>query len=484
MKRPLLPTLAIHSSLLLLAACQPAPVNPPGPTPGASPTATPSASSAPTTSPTPTPTPIPSASAIPTPSPTPEPSATPTPEPTPTPTPIPSPTPTPVTVGSARIQVFNENSEILENIQASVKSLTTGVSYEAKAEKQGSFYYFKDLPFSANLELKVTAPGYTLRTQLISVSTFSPSLQLEFRGSNSLSNKPEVLSVTPAGSLTGHKQPIDIVFSEGMNRESVEHSLGLQLDSPNNSSFQVGTLAPAGVSVRGNENDTVLDIRHFEVSWDGDDRLRLTPRYGWPTTSNNRYRLILGYRRSGDTLGGGMKDQDGVLARVSEISTSGSGSEGVTREDGPFRVGNQYRSYLPLTINTSPQALSVSTLTAQNGENDTITVSFSGDLYYSLPNGKQVVGGANGQAGSAPAGTSLVTAEAAASNYRLTCNGTPLTWPAGSKASFNDSDEVRIFAPSGQNMFDSGDNCELSISTILDPAGQIIRTSDLSIRIP
>lgn len=480
MKRPQLPTLALQSSLLLLAACQPAPVTQQR-NPSPSVTATPSATPSPSV--TPSPTVIPSAQ--PTVSPIPTPSATPTPEltptPTPDPTPTPTPTPTPLSVGTAQVRVYNDNSELMETALVSVKSLTSGVTYEAKADKQGSTYNFKDLPFNANLELRITAPGYSVRTQLISVSALSPSLQLEFKGNNAITSKPEVLSVTPPGSLTGHKQPLEITFSEGMNRESVEHSLALQLDSSNPSTFPVGTQAPGSLSVRGTENDSVLDIRHFEVSWNGDDILRLTPRYGWPNTSNNRYRLILSYRRNGDPLGGGIKDQDGIFARNTEMSTSSSGGE---RQDGPFRMGNQYLAYWPLTINTNPNSLELSGLSAIDGDSDQITVTFSGAMYYSLPNGKQVAGGVNGQVNSAAAGVAGVSANAAPANYQLTCNGTPVTWPAGSTATFTDVDKVRIQSPSGQNVFNSGENCELNVSSILDPAGQTVRANSISVRIP
>lgn len=479
------------SLILMLAGCQPAAVTP-QPTPSPSMSPTPNPTPVPTASPTPAPTATPTPA--PTPTPTPAPTATPTPEPTATPTPEPTPTPTatPVTKGTIRVQAFNENGDIVTAAQVSVKSLTDGVTFTATARKQDSFYFLENLPLNATLEVTVTGPGYTTRSRQVSLTAADNSLQMEFKGDFAISNRPEVVSVVPSGGLTGHFQTLEITFSEEMNKESVEHSLGIQLDSPNPSNFKVGTVAPAPLSVLGSSSDTLLDIRNFNVVWEADRVLKLTPRNGWPVLDNNRVRLILGYRRSGDNLGGGIKDVDGTAARPTEISTSTVTTDGntntVTRENGPFRNGNVYRAYWPLSINTSPSPLEITGMSANNGDpttgNDILTVFFSDNLYYSLPNGDQVIGGANGSATAAPAGSAKVSADAVPPNYRLVCNGTPVSWPAGSTATFFEVDKVRLTAPVGQNVFNSGDNCELSVSGILDPAGQLIRASNVSIRIP
>ncbi len=480
MKRIPLSALAIHGSLLMiLTACQPPAVNPPSspsPTPQTTPTPIPSNQASPSPSPPSQPSPSIAPSSEPTP--------TPTPEPTPTPTPEPTPTPSPVAEGKIRVQVFNEDSNIIESAQVSAKSLTEGVQFQTNARKEGSFFYLETLPLNATLEVKVTAPGYTTRTRLISVTRLEPSVNIEFKGTTAISNKPEVLSVIPAGSLTSHKQALEITFSEGMNRESVEHSLALQLDSTTPALFLSGATAPAAQSVRGSENDVVYDIRHFEVAWNTDQVLRLTPRFGWPQTTNSRYRLILSYRRSGDNLGGGIKDQDGVPARTAELSTVSVENGTTTREDGPFRNGNLYRSYFPLSINSTANALEVTGLSAINDIADSLTVTFSGDMTFQLPNGTQVVGGGGGQATSAPAGTSTVNATSVPANYRLSCNGSAINWPAGTTAIFLNANQVKIQAPIDQNVFNATDSCQLEINGVQDPSGQLVRASGLSIQIP
>lgn len=478
MKRSRILTVACQSTLLLLiAACQPAP-----PTTGSSPQ--PTGSATPTPAPTATPVSTPSPTSVPTPesTPTPMPTATPVPTPSPTPTPeatpTPSPTPTPITSGNIRVQVFSETSDILTTSQVSVKSLTDGIPYQATAERLDGFYYLKNLPLNANLEVKVTGPGYTTRTRQVTLSSTSASINLEFKGDFAISSRPEVLSVQPGNLITDPYQTLTITFSESMDHSSVENSLAFQLDSTSPSNFKVGTVIPAPTGINGTQADSVLDLHHFNSTWDGDNVLKITPRYGWPVTNETHYRMILSYRNAGNPAGGGIKDTDGNAARSAVLPVN------QTKEDGPFRIGNQNKAYWPLTINTSPKPLEVIGLSATDGTSDSILVTYSGSLYFGLPNGKQVDGSANGQASSSAAGTANVSADAVAPNYRLKCNGTPVSWPAGSVATFNSVDQVRVVTPVGQSIFNSGDTCELTISGILDPSGEAIRISDLSVRVP
>lgn len=466
----------------LLNACTPNTPAPTGPetTPSPSASATPQPSTSPSTTPSPSPTPVAT--------PTPQPTATPTPVPTatPTPEPTPEPTPTPASTGEVRIQVFDENTSPVTIAKVYATSVGSDKAFEATATQSGSFYTLKDVPVNQTLEVRVTAPGYTTRTRLVSVSSFDPLLNLEFKDSFAISSRPEVLSIKPEGSLTDAYQTLTIRFSEFMDKTSVERSLGLQLNTGSNSQFVTGTTVPSALSISGTENDTVFDIRHFNVNWDGDDVLKLTPKWGWPRTNANRYRLILTYRRAGDPLGGGIKDQDNIAARPVILST-GSDKNGntIVTEDGPFRVGNLYKSSWPLTINYSPDPISVTTLAADNnGDNDSLTVTFSENLYYNIANGNVVVGGASGSSSSAPAGhPPAVTAQAAAANYRLTCNGTFRPWPAGSVATFFSSDQVRI-QTNGTNLFDSSDQCVLNFSGIQDPRGAAIPDPDESFGVP
>ncbi len=466
-------------TVALVNAC--APANSPSPT---GPEATPTPSSAPTNAPSAEPTaPTPTATPTAAPSEAPSPSATPQPTPTPeVPSPTPEPTPTPATSGTINVQVFDDNTSPVTVAQVTASNISGGESYNGTAERQGSTYTLSNVPLNQTLELKVTAPGYTTRTRLVSLSSLEPEITLEFKDSFSISSRPEVVSVEPEGSITSAYQTLTIRFSEEMDRRSVERSLGLQLES--SSTFLTGTPAPGAVSLRGNEEDTVFDIRHFNVVWDGDDMLKLTPKWGWPRTRNSNYRLILTYRRAGDSLGGGVKDQDQTAAR--DIILSNSSSDGGNRrvEDGPFRSGNINKASWPLRISYSPDPIEFTTLTADNnGDNDTITLTFTDNLSYTLPNGATVIGGSDGRASAAPAGQAAVSSQAAVNNYRLTCNGELRVWPAGSAAILFSSDQVRLQS-NGTNLFDSGEQCQLNLSGAQDPRGATIRDPDASFSVP
>ena len=213
--------------------------------------------------------------------------------------------------------------------------------------------------------------------------------------------------------------------------------------------------------------------------------LKLTPKWGWPRTDAAQYRLILTYRKSGDNLGGRIKDQDNVSARdVILSSSSNSDNNNKNVEDGPFRSGNVYKAFWPLRINYTPEQMEVTTIAAdENGDNDLLTLTFSEDLSFSLPNGSVVIGGAGGSVGLAPAGQGAVTAQQAANNYRLTCNDESRPWPAGSTATLFSSNQVRI-SSNGTSIFDSGEQCKLSFNGIQDPRGRSIQNPDASVSIP
>ena len=464
-------TLATLCTLSLFSACNPSNTSPP--------TGTDNTPSPPSVSASATPTPEPS--------PTPEPisSPTPTPSPAPTATPTPEPTPTPATTGEIRVNVFDDNTSAVTVAQVTATTVATDANYNGTAEQQGGTYILKEVPFNQTLEIKVTAPGYTTRTRLVSLSSFEPELTMDFKDNYAISSRPEVLSVEPQASITEAFQTLTIRFSEFVDKASVENSLGLQLNLDTSTQFLTGTPAPSAQSISGNENDTVFDIRQFNAVWDGDDVLQLTPKWGWPRTNGSRYRLILTYRRSGSSQGGGFKDQDNVSARDVMLSTT-TDTDGnkVVLEDGPFRTGNLYKSSWPLSISYNPAPLEVTTVAADNdGNNDSVTLTFSGNLSFTLPNGSVVIGGADGGSSSAPAGHAFVTAQSAAANYRLTCNGSYRAWPAGSVATLFSSDQVRI-QTNGTNIFDSGEQCTINFSGIQGPRGAAIPDPDASFGVP
>lgn len=465
-----------------LAACAPAgQVGTPLPSgsPSASPvTPAPGATAAPGPAPTSAPSASPSAS--PTPQPTPEP----TPQPTPTPTPEPTPEPTPASYATAdlRIKVFNEDNSELSIAQVDISSNDSSRPFTARASLQNGFY-IAEVPTGLTLKIDVTAPGHTTRSRLTAVSPTLNQLNLEFKNTFAISNRPEVIGSTPGYSgVIGADGVIELRFSENMDRESVERSFALQSDSPNETRFLVGTPIPRALTVRPNPSEVIYDIRHFTVEWDTDRVARFRARHRLPIASESRFRVSLSYNDgTGSNKTGGIKDVDGNSARTANLSTLfDEDGVGTNQEDGPFLVGNSYRAFLPFTVSDNLSPLRVTGIGSEVLPRDNFFLEFSGDLFFNIVSGATVIGGANGQSGNAPGNSSTVTAQQAARNYQLECNGTPVPLPDTAVAVFTLPNRVRISVPEDVNLFDTGDTCRVSFSNILDPAAKLIPNPSLT----
>ncbi|PIQ27476.1 hypothetical protein COW36_13680 [bacterium (Candidatus Blackallbacteria) CG17_big_fil_post_rev_8_21_14_2_50_48_46] len=483
------------TSLILLTACQTTQIpTPPLSTPAPSPSATPTAE--PTAIPTATPVPTPLPTVIPVATPTPVPDMTPTPVPTAIPTATPVPTPTPEITSMLRVLVFDDLGSRLNNAIVKVKSNDPTLVFESTATLENGYHVIKDIPTQKTMEVSVTAPGYTTRKRLASLSALETKLDMEFKGDQyAISNKPEVVMTKPAYSESFNANGvIELTFSENMNKESVQRSFALQSNSPDSDvKMSVGTPIAKPISVRGTPTDSVYDIRHFNFEWDTDRVIRLTPKYGLPIASDRRFRVILSYNDgSGNADTGGIKDVDGNKARQANISTStvikdvpgGTTTEIVDIEDGPFLVGTQYKAFLPFSVTDNLEATRVTGVGSEISPRDNFFLNFSKDLYFDLTTTKTVVGGANNQTGSAPAGNAFVTAAVAAKNYSLNCNGTPVTLPASAVAVFTGVNRVMVSVDAADNLFNTGDKCTVSFSGLLDIAGKFMSEPSISFVAP
>lgn len=466
--------------LALSAACTPLSTTP---TP-------PAATPLPSTQPSMTPEPTPTVSPAPTPTATPEPS-THTPEPTPTPTlpppePTPEPTPSLPTLSSVTVRVRDEDDRQVNAVQISIRSLNPNTPYtKTYILEQNDNHNFDDLPLGILLEFSVTAPGYN--QQVYSLVTTSSPQELIFSGDTTgISSRPEVIQVEPGfPAQLNVFDPITLHFSESINHQSLQDSIALQLQSDTQSAFSVGTLIPRPLSLLGRASDSIYDSNHFRFDWHTDRKVTITPLYGWPVARNNSFRITLNYL-DGGSASGGIKDRSGLVARA-PVEGSQSDEDGKTQrfEDGPFRIGNTYRAYLPITLrhNDIPRT-EISRVIASNGNNDEILLRFNQSLSFNLTTGDPVVGGADGVAGSAPAGGSAgVTAQDAAQNYNLICNDNPVSWPAGTAAIFVNPDEIRLIAPTGENFFDPGDACTISNHSFRDIFGRTVPTDTRNFRV-
>lgn len=467
--------LTLSLSLSFLAGCQPG-------QPTANPTPSPS-TSAPqpgsSTQPSPTPTALPTSAPTPVSTPTPSPTQTavPSPEPTATPTPSPTPTATPIpTTASLTLQVFDEDRRIVKHSSLEIVSLDSDKPYDKKIDLEDSGQTtLDDIPAQATLEIIATAPGFNKQTKQLSLDP-GQSLKFAFQDELAISTKPEIISVEPGNpAKVDAFDPIVLVFNENMDKDSVEDSLALQLDDEDDSQFDVGTIMPGYQSIVARPASTVYDQRQLNLKWETDRRLVITPKYGWPIGSDKNFRLVLTYiDNSGN--GGEIRDNSGNAARRAKDSGSDV--------NGPFRIGNLYEPYLKVSVSKSglPNT-SLDDVFADNGSSsEKITLVFDHDLSFNIATGGTVVGGANGSASSALAATDKVSAQQAAQNYRLSCEGEDIDWPDGTAAVFSSQDEVRISIP--ENIFEGGEHCTIRINSGRDVFGRPIQDKEEDFRIP
>lgn len=329
----------------------------------------------------------------------------------------------------------------------------------------------QDLPANVNLEVIVTGPGYNQQRRLLLLAAGQHET-MEFDDNLALSDRPEVTSVEPGFPASVEVfEPIILNFSENMDHESVEHSLAIQLDEDDDARFDVGALIPGAPSLAPRQENVVYDSGDLDLEWDTNRRLIVTPHHGWPVATSRNFRLVLNYRNADDEAGE-ILDDDGIEGRRPSTGDD---------EDGPFRVGNQYRPYLPFQVikDGYPSTKLRSASADDNSSGDRLIVRFNREVRFKTANGAEVTGGAGGNAGAAVGDSEGTTGAEAAQNYHLSCNGDEVELPDSAVAVFTRDDEVTLKVDEDDNLFEAGDDCELSLSSsVLDVFGKRIDLSD------
>lgn len=446
-------TRLLFVTALSLSACQsPATTPTPGPSPSASTSPLPSATPQPA-SPTPSASVQPSASPTPV-APAPSASATPLPSPTPTATPSIS------TLANLEVKVLSDTGSAVSNAQIEISAVDTSTPF-SKSLSGASVLNFSDLPANTLLLVTATAPGFNAQSQSVTLANAS-SNQLVFEKSLALSEKPEIIAVEPGfPASVGLFDPIVLVFNKNMDRDSVEAALAFQNDSETSSkTLKAGNTIPAA-SLAARPSNTVFDQGQLNMQWDGSRRLVITPKHGWPISSNPYYRLTLTYRNGNN---GEITDASGKEARRARAGA-----------DGPFRIGQTYRPFLPVIVEADnlPGTRLRSATAEDNNGNDLIILRFNREIQFKLANGEQVSPGATNRT-LALADSDEVTAQEAVQNYQLSCNDEDIDWPSSAQAAFSGSDEVRIRVSGGDSLFEAGDSCELTLPNSRDVFGNII----------
>ncbi|MGV3524355.1 MAG: carboxypeptidase regulatory-like domain-containing protein, partial [Candidatus Sericytochromatia bacterium] len=287
-------SLTAAATLSMLVACGPTPnTSNPSPSPSASATAMPSATAEPTAEPSaePTATAMPSATAEPTAMPT---AST---DPSASPTPVPSATATDdisvIENTTFNGKVYDDDNTPLSGVTVTVKSLNSSVPYEATASTVSGTYAFNNAPAGVQLEIVASRDGYATRRRvevLKSNKTGDPNANRYDFGTdgsdstafgveyNALSDKPEVVAVTPARNASGISPDTTFVleFSESMDTDTVEENFAIHTSTDEELTVEAPMDGLNGVDQDpddgiGGSPSLIWDEGAFDISWNSDD---------------------------------------------------------------------------------------------------------------------------------------------------------------------------------------------------------------------
>lgn len=442
---------ALSVSLFLLVACGPAPTT--SPQPSTTPSVYPSAQ--PTPSPILSPSPTPTASNTPMPTPVPTPSVLPTlsPEPTPTPSAVTQP-------ATLRVKVYDDEGRLRTSARVNVRSNSPDLVYDEVMPLVSSEFKLENLPLGNILEISATEAGFTTRKTYISLNAGNNRL-LEFKGARlELSNRPEVVAISPTGRPLNPYEPLKIMFSEGMNEESFKNSFAIQAEDQGGS-FLVGGPLPYSPSFFGNPDTVVYDSGQFNINWDDSRTVVLTPKISWPATTTRNFRIIFNYQPV-PGLGGALRDRSGVEARVPMTEQTNEDEDGkeIKVSDGPVFLKNINEPYLSITIDGSFRSSGNVRNIVLNALNNSMRVRFTEPLYITLPSGQNLPADDGGS------GALSLNA------YSLSCNAVPVVLPPSTQITYLDDDEVELKALPSEPLFHSGDQCTVSIDGVRGITGQ------------
>jgi hypothetical protein len=335
----------------------------------------------------------------------------------------------------------------------------------ATVQTDGSgIYTFDAIPEGTVVTLTVTATAYGSRTTTF--STIGPVMTINFTDAQALTNKPEVIAVSPKDRTTGVSptSPIVLTFSTPMDKASVASGFALQLNQANPMKLITGATLP-GFGWPPNAGNTVMDVSSFDVKWDSATKVTFSPIVPYPTAINGTpptYRLSLAF--NSNTI----KTSSGQLALTSEVGD---------RNRGPFIVNNQQLPFTTFTVaNASGAALRMTSIYAQGSR---IKLQFNQTLYRDYLFGK-IAGGMDGTATNAFAANDAVSSAAAAANYQIQINsvGGYKTFQGpdfpGAKAYFDISDPMHqtVFLEADNPIANPNDTVEVKvISSALDALG-------------
>ncbi len=433
--------LPLTTSLTLLVACGPAPTTP-SPNPTASGTATPAPSDSPAATPTPT--------AVPTDVPTASPSASATA--TAVPSASASATSNPLPSATSDISVverttfngkaFDDTEAPLDGVTVTAKSLNSTLPFEATTTTAGGAYAFNNAPAGVQIEISASKPGFTTRRRvevLKSNKDGDPNANKYDFGAgsgsngtlaNALSDKPEVVAVTPGRNASGVSPNTSFVlkFSEPMDRATVVDSFLVRAFTTEQLSVDNQNTVNGSNSIADPTGTSIWDKAAFNVSWNSDDSeatFTFKEERALPTDKDSD--KVPDYAVTFSK--GGF-----IITAPAPINNSIKDKTGISRNSDYFKLteGNFEQSY-KFTITTDTTKPRLDSIVAQTDENsgatsegDVIRVRFNERMvHYTLD--RTIAGGINKVASQAAGAVTdsqtpadAISAEAAAGNYKVT----------------------------------------------------------------
>jgi hypothetical protein len=529
MQRSLSFSLLTAATLSLLAACGPAPTQnvDPSASPSAAPTATPSAapSAEATASPSAEPTAVPSVEATPTPAPTADPGAS------ATPTPLPSATSDISVIETTTFngKVYDDTNAPLDGVTIKARSLNSSVPFEVTTTTAGGTYSFNNAPSGVQIEIVATRSGFTTRRRvevLKSNKQGDPNANKYDFGTdgsdgsgsaaNALSDKPEVVSVTPGRNASGidAKTTFVLNFSEPMDRNSVEDAFSvhvfedqrlsihtqdfrptIRFEMTDNTFSQLNGFGGGGYSDSDSINTASLvwDESDFTATWNADDT---------QVTFTFADEKLLPTDKDSDKVPDYMVSfYAGLSFGKREIMPEVSGKtlkdkSGILRRDNWFKLtdGN-FESYFKFAIKTDevkPQVNAVIATSSEGGSlrGDAIKVRFSERMLIDTKAGD--IGASNnfinGDVNTDPTNPDLYTVQITRGGFNTlqSLPGGPGTWNWGEDIDgtvvFDADDLTRktvLLLPhtTSQEIFQRSDVIKVTVSAgVVDPAGNTMES--------
>jgi hypothetical protein len=531
MQRSLSVSLLAAATLSMLVACGPAPTQnvDPSASPSAEPSSVPSAapSNEPSSAPSTEPSVVPTAEATPTPAPTADPGAS------ATPTPLPSATSDISVIETTTFngKVFDDTNAPLDGVTIKARSLNSSVPFEATTTTAGGTYSFNSAPSGVQIEIVASRSGFTTRRRvevLKSNKQGDPNANKYDFGTdgsdgsgsaaNALSDKPEVIAVTPGRNSSGidPKTSFVLTFSEPMDRNSVEDAFSVHVYQDQRLSVQTLThmvtapmttgktfslLGAYNYNYSGGYTDSnsinsaalVWDESDFTASWNADDT---------QVTFTFADEKLLPTDKDSDKVPDYMATfYAGQSFRLADAVAEPTGKtlkdkSGILRRDNWFKLtdGN-FESHFHFAIKTDevkPQVTSVVATSSEGGSlrGDSIKVRFSERMLIDTKSGD--IGASNTNLNSDrnmdPTNPNLYTVQITRNGFMVgsISAGGPGTWnwgtDLGGDVVFDADDLTRktvLLLPNStsQEIFQRSDVIKVTVSSgVVDPAGNTLES--------